>query len=331
MKHLSPASRYLLAGVLTSSFVTALPAQTRKTTQATDWQIEAKVQQALKDDHAFVGSSILSSVNNGVVKLTGNVRSEAEKELVSTELGNITGVKTVLNNLNIVDNNFHSPPAPKPIAGPTGPKVITLPVGTTLSVRIADEIDTKTTKASDIFHGTTASTVLLNGFTLIPTGTPVKGRVIDAKAAGRFSGAAELSVELVSLRLPGGNGTQDVSLVTQPVSSKAAGRGTNTAMKTGGGAALGAVIGAVASGGTGAGIGALSGGALGGGSNGLSRGKEIDVKPEQLVQFHTSAPLEVTIMLVDGHQIIPAAATNAQLQTRPAEPSAAPPAAQPQQ
>jgi len=51
MKPHSPASRYILASVLTSSLVSALSAQTRKTTQATDWQIEAKVQQALKDDH----------------------------------------------------------------------------------------------------------------------------------------------------------------------------------------------------------------------------------------------------------------------------------------
>ena len=328
---LFPASSYLIAGVLTSSLVSVLPAQTHKSTLATDWQIEAKVQQALKDDHAFVGSSIASSVNNGVVKLTGNVRSEAEKELVSTELGNITGVKTVLNNLNIVDNSFHAPVAPKAVAGPTGPKVVTLPIGTTLSVRMADEIDTKNAKASDIFHGTTASATLFNRFTLIPTGTPVTGRVIEAKAAGRFTSAAELSVELVSLRLPGGVGSQDVSLVTEPLSSKAAGRGANTAAKTGGGAALGAVIGAVAGGGAGAGIGALSGGALGGGSNALSRGKEIDLKPEQLLQFRISAPLEVTIMLVDGRQLVPVPATSAPLQTRQGEPSAAQPSTQPEQ
>lgn len=75
-------------------------------------------------------------------------------------------------------------------------------------------------------------------------------------------------------------------------------------------------MGAVAGGGTGAGIGALSGGALGGGSNGFSRGKEIDVKPEQLLQFRTSAPLDVTVVLVDGKQIVPPAATAAELQPR---------------
>ena len=317
MKRLSPAfTKCLLAGVLSSSFLPALNGQTRKGDAPNDWQILAQVQQTFAQEHAFVGSSILPSVNKGVVTLTGNVRSEAEKSLASADLANIEGVRLVLNNLNVVDHTYHAPPPPKPVAGPTGPKVITLPSGTVVSVRIADEIDTKTAKASDTFHGTTASAIMWNGYTIVPTGTPVMGRVIDAKAAGHFSGAAELSVELVSLRLPGANAPQDVSVVTQPLSSKAQGRGANTAAKTGGGAAFGAIVGAVAGGGTGAGIGALSGGLLGGGSNVLTRGKEIDVKPEQLLQFRTAAPLEVTVVLVDGHQIVPAAATTPPLQTR---------------
>src|SRR5260370_12805884 len=43
--------------------------------------------------------------------------------------------------------------------------------------------------------------------------------------------------------LQGAIGPQDVSLLTQPLSNKTQGRGTNTAEKTGGGAALGAIIG----------------------------------------------------------------------------------------
>lgn len=66
-------------------------------------------------------------------------------------------------------------------------------------------------------------------------------------------------------------------------------------------------------------MGALSGGALGAGSNGLTRGKEIEVKPEQLLQFRTAAPLQVTRVRVDGKQLVPNAATGASLQTRPAE------------
>ena len=194
--------------------------------------------------------------------------------------------------------------------------MITLASGTVLPIRLTDEIDTKTAKAGDTFHGTTVRNVTLAAFTAIPTGTPVIGRIVEAKAAGHFTGSAELAVELVSIRLAGTSAPQDVSLVTQQLSNKAAGRGTNTAEKAGGGAAFGAVVGALAGGGAGAGIGAASGGALGLGANAFTRGKEIDLKPEQLLQFRTASPLDVTIMLQNGHQVPAIAATATALHGR---------------
>ena len=180
------------------------------------------------------------SVDKDVVKLTGNVRSETEKEYASSDLANLPGVKTVLNNLEIHDNTFHAPP-PAKIAGPTGPKTITLAAGTVISVRLNDEIDTKTAQAGSTFQGTTATAFTLGGFTAIPSGTPVTGRIVEAKAAGHFSGSALLGVELVSLRLPAGVTPQDTSVVMQELSNKAQGGGANTAEKAGGGAAFGAI------------------------------------------------------------------------------------------
>ncbi len=86
----------------------------------------------------------------------------------------------------------------------------------------------------------------------------------------------------------------------------------NTAAKTGGGAALGAVAG----GGKGAGIGAASGGVLGLGANALTHGQEIDLKPEQLIQFKTGAPLDVTITTQGGQQLAAQGAAGATLVAR---------------
>lgn len=151
-----------------------------------------------------------------------------------------------------------------------------------MPIRLTEEITTKTAKAGDTFHGTTSANVTVPGtsYVAIPTGTQVSGRVVSAKAAGRLSGAAELSLELVSAKLPSATSPEDTALVTLTLSSKASGRGANTAAKAGGGAALGAIVGAVAGGGTGAGIGAASGGVLGLGANALSHGQEIDLKSE---------------------------------------------------
>jgi len=109
--------------------------------------------------------------------------------------------------------------------------------GTTIPIRLSGEIDTKTAAAGDSFTGTTAATVSHAGAVIIPTGTPVTGRVIEAKSAGRLTGAAVLSIELVSLKLPAPGGQpQHVSIVSKPLSSKSQDNGTGTATKTAGGA-----------------------------------------------------------------------------------------------
>ncbi len=294
MKLLPHCSTLAIAALFASS----LTAQTHKAAPS-DSQIEGKVQAALQD-HAFQGSSILSAVRSGVVTLTGNVRSEAEKELASQDLANITGVKTVLNNLSVVDNTPKITAAPVKPVSPSGPKVVTLAEGTAITIRLSEEINTKTAKPGDTFHGTTANNLTLLSYNVVPMGTPVTGTIVDSKPAGRLSGAAQLTIELISVRVDNGSGPQDVSLSTQRLSTKANGRGVNTAEKAGGGAALGAAIGGISAGGAGAGIGAASGGLLGLGANALTHGKEIDLKPEQTVQFHTTAPLPITIMLKDG-------------------------------
>ena len=129
MKSATTVRNYVIASSLSLS--PALFAQPHKA-PPTDWQIEAEVQKVLANDPIFVGSSIMSSVNQGVVKLTGNVRSETEKEYASSDLANLPGVKTVLNNLEVYDNSFHPAPTPAKVAGPTGPKTITLAAGTAI-------------------------------------------------------------------------------------------------------------------------------------------------------------------------------------------------------
>ena len=312
--------------LLALSLAPILPAQAHPTQFQIDNQMEVKVQQVFRKP-VFAGMSVLSSVDHGVVKLSGTVTSEAAKELASSEVGNIEGVKTVLNNLNVLSASTPPRPASQATA-PTqvpaqasGTKVVTLPSGTFLPIRLTEEIDTKTAKAGEAFHGTTAGAVNYAGYALIPTGSTVTGRIVDTKAAGHFSGSAELAIELVSIQLPSTSGPLDMPVVTQQLSNKAAGRGANTAAKAGGGAGLGAIVGALAGGGAGAGIGAASGGALGLGANAITRGKEIDLRPEQLLQFRTSAPLDITVILQNGRQVLPGTATAPVLEQRSNGPS----------
>ena len=129
-----------------------------------------------------------------------------------------------------------------------------------------------------------------------------------------------LSIELVSLRLPAPGGQpQDVSIVTKPLSSKSQGNGTGTATKTAGGAGLGAAIGALAGGGRGAGIGVASGGVVGLGASALTSGKQINLKPEALLQFHTDAAFDVPTALPTTTAASPALAVRSNTSSGAAE------------
>jgi hypothetical protein len=57
---------------------------------------------------------------------------------------------------------------------------------------------------------------------------------------------------------------------------------------------VGALIGAMAGGGKGAAIGAATGGGVGAGVNGVTRGQQVNLPPETLVNFNLQSPVSVT-------------------------------------
>jgi hypothetical protein len=162
-----------------------------------DQRVLREVRQILANEHAFDGMSISSSVHHGIVTLDGTVSSQAAKVLASTEIENVDGIKSVMNNLNVVGG------APRPTtAAPSGAienKNLILPYGSILPVRITDEINSKTAHANDVFHGTIATNVIANGYVMLPAGTPLQGRVVEAKPAGHLVGSAVLTIELTRL------------------------------------------------------------------------------------------------------------------------------------
>jgi len=186
-------------------------------------------------------------------------------------------------------------PAPPPPPEPPKPvvKQLTIEAGTIVEVRLTDALDSKTATPNQPFHGSLAHDYVANGVIAIPRGSPVEGKVTAVKEAAHFAGSASLSLELTKLTVRG----QSVSVTTESYTQSAAGRGKNTTQKVGGGGAFGAIVGALAGGGKGAAIGTLAGAATGAGVQGATRGQQVMIPSETLLDFRLQSPVTVTVTI----------------------------------
>ena len=79
----------------------------------------------------------------------------------------------------------------------------TLPAGTIISVRIADEVDSSHGKIGDLYTGSIDPSVLIGNRVAIPRGTEAHMRMVEDKKGGHLHGKAEVELELVSLVING--------------------------------------------------------------------------------------------------------------------------------
>lgn len=158
---------------------------------------------------------------------------------------------------------------------------VTVPSGTRLSVRTIDAIDSAKNHVGDRFEASLEEPVTVDGRVVVPKGASVYGRLEDAKTSGTFTGRSELRLALTEIVVNG----QTVPLVSGEYELNGKSRGASTAKRTIGGAAVGTIIGALAGGGKGAAIGAGTGGALGAGSEIITKGDQVKIPSETLLDF----------------------------------------------
>ncbi len=285
-----------------------------------DAAIKTAVQFKLYQDSTLRGRGIQVDSQNGVVTLTGTVNSDAEKSLAEQLSVQAPGVKQVVNQLSVspppaqtsaqprapsarARKSLPAPSSP-PTAAPTAPQssqsasasparpsTITVPSGSVITVRMIDSIDSQTNRPDQTFAASVAAPVAVGNQVVIPQNSDATIRLVSASSSGKFTGSAQLQLQLVSVTIRGTR--YDVQSGNYQQSG--ASRGKRTAETVGGGAAVGALLGALAGKGKGAAIGAGVGAAAGAGYQVLTKGSKVKVPSETRIDFTLAAPLNVAM------------------------------------
>jgi hypothetical protein len=178
-----------------------------------------------------------------------------------------------------------APPAPASVGGD-----VNVPAGQSLLIRMIDGVDSSKNHVGDVFHASLENDLILGNTVVARKGTDVYGRLANSQKSGTFTGKSELQLELSRIVIDG----KDYPVVSSDYTLQGKGQGSSTAKKVGGIAAAGAIIGAIAGGGKGAAIGAAAGGATGAGVQVLTKGEQVKIPSETLLEFRLQQPVTVT-------------------------------------
>jgi hypothetical protein len=173
-------------------------------------------------------------------------------------------------------------------------KTFELPVGSEVSVRTNETIDSATAQEGQTFDAqVTRNAKDADGDIVIPQGSQSRIVIRSASKGGRFHGAADLVLDLDSVTV-GGTLYRISTVDIAQKGAQGVGANKRTAEFSGGGAALGAIIGAIAGGGKGAAIGAGAGAGGGALTQILTKGGSIKVPAESVLTFSLDKALRVT-------------------------------------
>jgi hypothetical protein len=171
------------------------------------------------------------------------------------------------------------------------PSPVTMPGGTTVSVRLLQSISSRSAKAGDEFDAELAAPVIADGKTLFPKSTRVRGRVVSAKESGRLQDPGYLRLTLDAIQTESGKW---VNVETSSISAKGQGHTKRNLTLIGGGAGTGALIGAIAGGGKGAAIGAGVGAGAGTAGAYATGKKDVSFPAESKLSFRTARDVSVS-------------------------------------
>jgi hypothetical protein len=166
-------------------------------------------------------------------------------------------------------------------------RIVTLPVGTEMEVRLQNALNSATSKIEERFEATTTEDVRRADELVIPAGSVARGFVSSVSAAGRLNRKGSITLSFDQMIVNGSRPPMRASLVKVMEGSVG-----DDAKRVGAGAAVGAIIGGMLGGGKGALAGVMIGA---GGTVAATDGSNADLPVGTILKIRLDQPLEVTI------------------------------------
>jgi len=182
----------------------------------------------------------------------------------------------------------HEPaPPPAPVT-----QDVTIAAGQALDVTLDRELTTKTDQSGTQFTTVTKEPIIIDGLTVIPIGSTVRGLVMTANRAPRLGGDADMTLEFNSVVLPDGR-TMPIS--AEPLVFKGKSSTKGDIEKVVGGAVGGGILGGVLGGKKGALKGAAGGTVAGGVWAAATRGADLVIEQGREMKVTLTQPVSVSV------------------------------------
>jgi len=169
-------------------------------------------------------------------------------------------------------------------------QTVNVPRGAPLVVELTTPaLSTEENQSGDSFSATLVEPVVIDGETVIQTGTQVTGTLADVTSSEAEDGAG-MTLKLVRMETPSGN---EEALETVPLILEPSGSTEGDVEKVAAGAVAGGIIGGILGGTKGAAIGAGVGTGTGIIVAVATKDREIELNSGQKLQFTLREPMEV--------------------------------------
>lgn len=171
-------------------------------------------------------------------------------------------------------------------------QTLTIPADAVIGLELEQSVSSETAQIEDRVDARVTRDVKIDGTTVIPAGSRVRGAVTRVENGGRFKERGRIEIQFHTLVLADGD-THSIS--TDALFREGESVGRKASAKIGASAAGGAIIGAIFGGEKGAAIGAAAGAGAGTAVTARQKPSEARFRAGSVVTVRLTAPVSITV------------------------------------